>query len=84
MSTTFGLPNAIVKVQLPLASSDPNPLPLIYDKEMAHPVQQPINSKTLAALNGDVKGYFQATFDGDVWIIGKRLPDQLWRQDAMK
>ena len=79
MSTTFGIKETtIVKVQLPITSNGTNPLPLVYDKHMAHQIQQPIERKTYDALKGDVKGYFQATFNGEVWIVGKRVPGQLW------
>ena len=69
-----------VKVQIPLASSDPNPRALIYDKNMKHMTQQQLTPAMLRALGNDVKAFFEAEYDSEnqQWIIGKRVINQLW------
>lgn len=70
----------IVKVQIPLFSTDTRMLCLVYDEEQRNVVQQSITLDTLKALRRDAKGYFEATWDKQMklWIVGKRVEDRPW------
>lgn len=72
------LSTTIVKVQLPIATTGDAMLCLVYDKDRRHQVQQEIPQRTRDLLKGDSRGFFDATWDGKVWHIGKRLPEQFW------
>ena len=69
----------IVKVQVPLASSEPaSDRCLIYAAGRKHTIEQPIPSAAREALAGAPKGYFWAEWTGDAWQLGERAPDQRW------
>lgn len=71
---------AIVKIQVPLATNDPQRLALIYAENRINMTQQQLSKETLEALGDDVKGYFLAEFihTRRRWTIGKRVEDQPW------
>jgi hypothetical protein len=68
----------VVKVQLPLASSDATTLALVYAEGRRRMRHTPLSSETLAALGDDPKGYFAAEWKDDDWVIGARVTDQDW------
>jgi hypothetical protein len=71
----------IVKVQVALASNASPPWPaLIYAQNRTFIRQQNLPKKVWDVLNGDLKGYFKATFDHDKdsWDFGERVKDQPW------
>lgn len=68
----------IVKVQVPLASSGPHPLALVYPKARAPESLLRITPEITAALAGDPKGYFEAEFIDGQWVIGRRVGEQPW------
>ena len=68
----------IVKVQIPLASTNRGAMPLVYAKGHRRMVEQTIRAATAEALGNDPKGYFEAEFAGGLWRIGKRVADQEW------
>lgn len=67
----------IVKVQIPLFTTDPQPSALIYDKAKRHYILQPLDD-VLALMGGDIKAFFEATWNGQQWQLGKRVGDQGW------
>ena len=69
---------AIVKVQTPLFTTDPVIPALVYDARQTHLVQQPLDESTRAQLRGDIKAFFEASWDGNYWVIGKRVGYQDW------
>jgi hypothetical protein len=68
----------IVKVQLPVMTSDPRGLALVYAKGRKHLKQQKLDPKTEAAMAGGFKAFFKAEFNGVVWMIHERVKDQTW------
>jgi len=72
-------PMTIVKVQIPIFSTEDNPGCLVYAKGGKRTAQQTITEETANALGNDLKGYFDAEWDvGGHWVIGKRVADQNW------
>lgn len=71
---------AIVKVQTPLYSTDPEASDqlMIYPQTRERICFQRPTEAVLAALNGDPKGYFEATYERGRWTIGKRVEDRPW------
>lgn len=73
----------IVKVQIPLMSTDPNVQYLVYAKGRTNMVEQPIPKKVLQAIrqsSSPFKGYFDATWDSERnrWDIHNYAPWQDW------
>ena len=68
----------IVKVQLPLFSTDPDPLPLVYAENNRHCQNQRIPGRIYRDLRRSKKGYYEAEYIGGFWEIGKRVEDQSW------
>jgi hypothetical protein len=81
----------IIKVQVPIASSEP--IPEVGMGEMTHfncliypsnrdpkkTRRQPIPVKAYNALKGDLKGYFNGHFSSIVgWAVNDRVADQDW------
>ena len=67
---------AIVKVQVPLTTNHDSPLPLVYDRARQRMSMQPVSHSVLAELGDDPKGYFEAEWVDDRWVIGRRVADQ--------
>lgn len=76
------MPTEIVKVQVPLVTSDQEVPWLIYDREQKHVTQVPdsiIPSHVKLAMGDDLKGYFQGSWSSVVgWGLGSRVEDQSW------
>jgi len=68
----------IVKVQMPIATNASFKPALVYAKGRIGLQQQILTEETLRALNGDLKGFFEARHDGKQWIIGKRVDAKGW------
>lgn len=70
----------IVKVQLPLISSEKDPEAMIYDRNRAHVGQIPITAELTKAMGKDVKAFFRATYNNKTGIINlyERVPDKNW------
>ena len=72
----------VVKVQVPLFSSDPSMQTssrgLVYDERRRHMGEQALPPDVIEALGKDVKGFFQAEWNGKTWEIGKRVPGRGW------
>ncbi|KRR21377.1 hypothetical protein CQ14_06925 [Bradyrhizobium lablabi] len=70
----------IVKVQTTLASSDPEALALVYDKDRKWLVHQQLDDTTQDAMGTDVKAFFEAEYlsMAGCWKIGKRVNDRDW------
>ncbi len=68
----------IVKVQIPIFANHANPLCLVYPQGRSPFAEQDITQATRDALNGDLKGYFEAELKNGEWVIGDRVKDQPW------
>jgi hypothetical protein len=68
----------IVKVQIPLVSSDPDAPAMIYDELFTHMTQQHLDIATLHQMAGEPKVYFNATWSGESWQLGVRAANQKW------
>jgi hypothetical protein len=70
-------PTTIVKVQRPIMPAD-GPW-LVYDQTRRRErlIDTP-NPSVLAAMSGDLKAYFRATWTGTAWVIRERVADQPW------
>ena len=68
----------IVKVQLPLISSHPNALAMVYAKGHERVSHQPLNAATITAMFGHPKAFFEAQWEDDHWKIGPRTEWQDW------
>lgn len=69
---------AIVKVQVPIATNDPNRPALVYAKGRKYMVQQKLDGRVDAVMKQTPKAFFEAEFNNGVWKIGKQVPDQNW------
>lgn len=71
----------IVKVQVPLASSDPDGMNemLVYDEARRNVSTQPVTDAVKKALGTDKKGYFYGHWSSTVgWAVGDRVKEQGW------
>ena len=70
----------IVKVQIPIATNDPNAQPLVYNKSRSRRAFQPLDAATKRALGNDDKAYFRAEWSVAKyqWLIGDRVKDRDW------
>lgn len=68
----------IVKVQVPMATSDPRALALVYAKGRQRMSQQKLDARTEKAMAGGYKAFFKAQYSNGVWLIGERVMDQNW------
>lgn len=73
----------IVKVQIPLFSSDGSAGVLVYNKDQNFLQELHIGSKRerdklLRVLDDEPKGYFYARVEGAALILTDRAPDQNW------
>jgi hypothetical protein len=73
----------IVKVLVPstLAPAGGQIVPyVVYAKGRRHMAKQTVTRATSAALGRDNEGYFEATYNGHVWRIGRRVaaPEDPW------
>ena len=75
MAATF-----IVKLQLPLGGTQGADLPaLVYTKDRTAIHQLlTVTPEMIMALDGDVKGYFNATVQGAKLVLLERVEDQNW------
>lgn len=46
---------------------------LIYDQAQTHVTQQKLSRRVLEAMGDDLKGFFNAAWDGSQWHIGARI-----------
>lgn len=71
----------IVKVQLPLASNDPNPWAFVYDKTRKK-IEKiiPVDGNILRVMKGRPKAYFRAGFKGNTFYLGteSEVPNPGW------
>jgi hypothetical protein len=79
-ATHFGIKAklTVIKVQLPVVTNNPEAVALVYDKEQKHYAEQPIDLKTRIAMKADLRAFFEGVWHNNVWVIGKRLPEQFW------
>lgn len=70
----------IVKVQVPIATNDPNAQPLVYNKSRSRRALQPLDAATIKAMLTDDKAYFRAEWSvaKHQWLIGDRVKDRDW------
>jgi hypothetical protein len=68
----------IVKVQVPLATNDPNTPALIYDEFKTRMTQQSLDDATLKLMAGEPKAFFEAQWFDMRWQLGKRAAWQDW------
>lgn len=72
-------PRTIVKVQMPLVSTEKHPRALVHNQDRSVLFQTPITDPLRARMRGKAKGYFHATIEpsGDI-EISDPAPDQSW------
>lgn len=74
----------IVKVQLPLVSSDAArggmEVALVYDQGRTHITQQRLNAGVLGLMGDDKKAFFDARWQWvqQEWLLLERVGDQSW------
>lgn len=70
----------VVKVQVPLVSSDPKavPLALIYDEGKKYLVQVPVTDPLRAVMKKRPKAFFRASIDKGSLVIEEEVPDPGW------
>lgn len=71
--------SVIVKVQIPLETTEDVPHMLVYseDRETVH-VFTPVQERFAKELRRTYKGYYMARINGDAVDIGERVADQEW------
>jgi hypothetical protein len=69
----------IVKLQLPLVTTEPVPLALIYNEDRSYQVQVPVTAEIKRKMKGDVKAFFELHIGpGYEAILGKRVACREW------
>lgn len=68
----------IVKVQMPITSSAPNPKALVYDKTRTYMVQMEVTPELEAKMEGSLKRFFQSKLVGDQVELGDPVRWQEW------
>jgi hypothetical protein len=68
----------IVKVQVPLFTSDTHKKALVYDERRAQQTLQVLDKKENALMGGDIKAFFEADWDGERWRLVRRVRFQSW------
>ena len=74
------MPDEIVKVQRPLATTRDGPeLVLIYDKARKHMTEQPLSAIVRERMGADMKAYFLAVWDKEMgWGLSDRVENRRW------
>jgi len=67
----------IVKIQMPPTSTNHRRPAFIYTKGDKQ-ISQTLDRELRRAMNGDRQAFFEAEFNGNIWLIGKRIEDQNW------
>ena len=60
----------IVKIQLPVASNDPNPKALVYNEERDLEFLMPVEATLITAMGGHPKKFFDVDFIPDPQVKG--------------
>jgi hypothetical protein len=68
----------IVKVQLPLASSEVHPKALVYDETRTIEVQVPITDALRKRMDGSPKRFFEAEVKAGALALGREVEDPGW------
>jgi hypothetical protein len=69
----------IVKIQLPLVSTEPVPLALVYNEDRSYQVQIPVTAEIKKRMGEDVKAFFELHVGpGFETYIGKRVAWRSW------
>lgn len=69
----------IVKIQRPLASTEPNPPALVYNEDRSVTLHMPITPELKHLFQGgELKVYHKATIEGDKLMIGRRVQNPDW------
>jgi hypothetical protein len=70
----------VVKLQVPIASSDPNPQCLVYNEDRSKQWFVPIDANIKRAMKGRPKAFFPAELKGKTLLLGteSEVPDQGW------
>jgi hypothetical protein len=68
----------IVKVQLPLVTTDPDPYALVYDRSRELQAMVPVTPELLAGMGGEVKCFFYAEVSDDGLTLDRQAPFQDW------
>lgn len=70
----------IVKIQVPLFSTDFRDICLVYARGHRNVNEQRVPPLVRHSIADTLKGYFEATWEDmeQRWIIGKRVADQTW------
>lgn len=68
----------IVKVQVPLATSEEVPAALLYNKDRHVQAMVPVTDELLASMAGEKKKFFYARMVGTIINIDGEAPCQDW------
>lgn len=68
----------IFKVQIPIATNEPEPKALIYNKHRTIEGMIPVTPDLVKTMNGDYKAYFTGQFKKGTLTLGDRVEDQDW------
>lgn len=68
----------VVKIQLPISTTEEIPQMLVYNEDKSIYIMTPVQERYAKELKQSYKGYYEAVVTGDVIDIGKRVEDQPW------
>ena len=68
----------IVKVQLPLFSSEKNPPALIYNKDRKIYATVPVTEEVVELMGDSAKEFFHAEIEDGNIVLGDKAPWQKW------
>lgn len=70
----------IVKVQIPLSSSESEPMALVYDQSRKYEIFMPVTEELKKEMSGSPKRYFYAYYDKNEknTVLVRPAPSQSW------
>lgn len=73
-----GRAGVIVKIQLPLHTTEDQPLALIYTEDRSLHIYAPVTDELKEAVGDDMRAFFSARIVGDQFEVIEKLEEQGW------
>lgn len=68
----------IVKIQIPLRTTEDEPMALIYTEDRSLDMLAPISDELTEAMDGEALAFFTARIVGDQFEVLEKLEEQGW------
>ena len=70
--------NMVVKIQLPLVSSEAEPKALIYNEDQSLHTMMPVSDLLRTVIGDELKAFFEVTIKDGNLVLEERLEGQGW------